>query len=224
MDRFVRYWSSPTDAVRIGFDSPVESAGDFHEEAATKRRNGKDGWPALDRALACCSLQEANLLVICPASSLDDACLLKRLRDSGARVIILDSPMLTKDALDALVWAAEKKTKYMVERSRTGLQLAKRNGVKLGNPQNLSNRVAGSRRGIEQRKRKADERAIRVGPRIETLCNEGCSYRTIAHELERQLVATERGGAWTAAQVIRVLARMRSLRNQPADVAIRKID
>lgn len=212
--RLVHYYASPDASSSVGSDlSRSENAGDFRETTAQRRDHQE--LRELERALICCHLHEASLRVVCPVEWLDDARFLKRFRGAGVPVAILDSPVLADNALDSLIWAAERRHEHISERTRAGLRLAKRNGVKLGNARNLSNRAEGSRRGVKRRKQNADERAARAGPLIETLRSQGCTYRTIAHELQRQSVPTERGGAWTATQVTRVLARMRSLRSQP---------
>lgn len=195
----------------------MQSAGsvdEFREVEPPTLRPRREGWPALEQALKCCAAQAASLLVVCPVAWLSDARFLERLRNAQVPVAILDSEILTEHALDALVWAAQKRTEAAAERSRIALRAAKSNGAKLGSPQNLANRAEGSRRGVARRQSNADERATRVKPLVEQLREQGHSYRAVANELERQHVPTERGGAWTASQVTRVLARIRSLRNQ----------
>jgi DNA invertase Pin-like site-specific DNA recombinase len=90
---------------------------------------------------------------------------------------------------------AEEERRLISERTRAGLQAARRRGVKLGNP------TLG-----RENKRAAMERANELRPILKSL--EGQSARSIAAELNRRKIATPRGLKWSAMTVIRVQRRL----------------
>ena len=81
------------------------------------------------------------------------------------------------------------------ERTRAGLQAARKRGVRLGSA------TIG-----RDNKRAADQRAKALSPILKSL--EGQSARSIATELNRRKIATPRGLKWSAMTVIRVQRRL----------------
>ena len=94
---------------------------------------------------------------------------------------------------------AEEERRLISERTRAGLQAARRRGVKLGNP------TIG-----RDNKRAAMQRAKELRPILKSM--EGQSARAIAAELNSRKIATPRGLKWSSMTVIRVQRRL-GLRN-----------
>jgi len=90
---------------------------------------------------------------------------------------------------------AEQERRMISERTRAGLQAARKRGVRLGS----------STIGRENRKA-ALQRAKELRPVLKSL--EGQSARAIAVELNRRKIATPRGLKWSAMTVIRVQRRL----------------
>jgi len=90
---------------------------------------------------------------------------------------------------------AEQERRMISERTRAGLQAARRRGVKLGNP------TIG-----RENKRAAEQRAKALRPILKSL--EGQSARSIAAELNKRKIETPRGLKWSAMTVIRVQQRL----------------
>jgi DNA invertase Pin-like site-specific DNA recombinase len=90
---------------------------------------------------------------------------------------------------------AEQERRMISERTRAGLQAAKRRGVRLGSA------TIG-----RDNKRAAQERAKALRPVLKSL--EGHSARSIATELNKRRIATPRGLKWSAMTVIRVQRRL----------------
>jgi DNA invertase Pin-like site-specific DNA recombinase len=95
------------------------------------------------------------------------------------------------------------------ERTKAALAAAKARGVKLGNYwKNPILPPDAGKLGNAAMKRKADARAADIAPIIAELQAGGAtSLRAIASGLNERGVPTPRGGIWSAAQVMRVLAR-----------------
>ena len=78
--------------------------------------------------------------------------------------------------------------------------------MRLGNRTNLTEAAS---RGASANRAEADAFAANVRPVIESIRETGvASARGIAAELNARRVATARGGAWSAVQVSRILARV----------------
>jgi DNA invertase Pin-like site-specific DNA recombinase len=90
---------------------------------------------------------------------------------------------------------AQEERRMISERTRAGLQAARRRGVKLGNP------TLG-----RDNKRAAMRRAKELRPILASLQDQ--SARAIAAELNKRKIATPRGLKWSAMTVIRVQRRL----------------
>jgi len=90
---------------------------------------------------------------------------------------------------------AEQERRMISERTRAGLQAARKRGVRLGS-QTIG----------RQNKRAAEQRAKTLRPIFKSM--EGQSARGIAGELNKRKIATPRGLKWSAMTVIRVQRRL----------------
>jgi len=90
---------------------------------------------------------------------------------------------------------AEQERRMISERTRAGLQAARKRGVRLGS-QTIG----------RQNKRAAEQRAKTLRPIFKSM--EGQSARAIAAELNKRKIATPRGLKWSAMTVIRVQRRL----------------
>lgn len=100
---------------------------------------------------------------------------------------------------------AEKERAMISARTKAALASRVGKGI-LGNRTNL---IEASAKGASTNRAEADAFAANVLPVIESIRTAGItSLRGIAAEMNTRRVATARGGAWTAAQVQRVLSRV----------------
>ena len=90
---------------------------------------------------------------------------------------------------------AQEERRMISERTRAGLQAARRRGVKLDNP------TLG-----RDNKRAAMQRAKALRPILQSMA--GQSARAVAAELNRRKIETPRGLKWSAMTVIRVQRRL----------------
>src|SRR4029453_13097582 len=97
---------------------------------------------------------------------------------------------------------AQHEREQISARTQAALAAAKARGVKLGKPENLSNRRAGSARGNGVKTAKAAARAQDLAPVIEEMRTAGAvSLQELADGLNARGVPAARGGAWSAGQV-----------------------
>ena len=100
---------------------------------------------------------------------------------------------------------AEKERALIAQRTKAALQAKKAAGAQLGNRTNLGE---ASKAGAASNARDADAFAANVLPIITSIRAAGTtSHRAIAETLNVRAVRTARGGAWSAVQVGRILAR-----------------
>jgi DNA invertase Pin-like site-specific DNA recombinase len=105
---------------------------------------------------------------------------------------------------------AQKERESISERTKAALAAAKARGVKLGNPKGAAH-IAGryQKEAVAAVKAGADERAKGLASTIAGIRAAGVtSANAIAAELNRQEIATPRGGKWSARSVLNVLARL----------------
>lgn len=110
---------------------------------------------------------------------------------------------------------AEHEREAISARTKAALAAAKRRGVKLGTPRNLTNRARriGTRKSAGSREAQAMQRAKDLAATItEVRSNGATSLREIARDLDERDIPTPRGGRWTAAQVRRLLHRIDRMR------------
>jgi DNA invertase Pin-like site-specific DNA recombinase len=103
---------------------------------------------------------------------------------------------------------AEKERNLISQRTKVALAAAKARGQVLGGDRGGRNTQAIREAGAAAMKSKADERAADVAPLIAELQAAGAaSLRAIADGLNDRGITTPRGGAWSAVQVQRAMAR-----------------
>jgi DNA invertase Pin-like site-specific DNA recombinase len=160
--------------------------------------------PKLDAALAACKKHKAKLIVAKLDRLSRNVGFIHKLIGSGVEVLFADLPELNgamgKFMLITMANVAELEAGLISERTKAALKAAKARGVKLG------------RHGAEvlapKFKEEALQRAKHLQPIITSLRGEGYSMARIATELNRQRVATPRGGRWDHSSVRNVLQRI----------------
>lgn len=166
--------------------------------------------PQLQRALAHCRLAGARLLVAKLDRLTRDVGFLAALQKAGVvSFVAADMPEAGELETQLLTVVAGNELRRISERTRAALQAAKARGVVLGKPENLANQAEGSRRGNAVKTAKADDYARMVSQWIEDAREAGItSARGVASWLNERGIRAPRGGDWSAAQVMRVVARM----------------
>ena len=167
----------------------------------------RDNRPRLSEAMALCRLHGATLVIAKLDRLSRDAAFLLNLQKAGVRFVAADMPEANELVVGIMAVVAQTERKMISARTKAALAAAKARGVRLGKPENLSNREAGQVRGRAQQARRVEERAQDLAPMIARVRAEGAvSLRQIAAALNVRSIPAARGGAWSAAQVRRVLA------------------
>jgi len=187
-------------------------AGEFVEvESGTAKGDNR---PELDKALACCRVMGATLVVANVSRLTRNPDFMSRLVQAGVEVRFCDLPQIEVPAgkfmLRQMLAVAELEAGLISERTKKALAAAKARGVKLGGDRGNLPAVSGKGRSISisERQDKAMRRAADLAPIITDLHATGMvSLRQIAAGLNARGIPAARGGSWSAAQVKSVIER-----------------
>jgi DNA invertase Pin-like site-specific DNA recombinase len=177
-------------------------------EVESGRNNGR---VELQRALAACRLHRACLVIARLDRLSRNASFLLSLRDAGVEFVAADLPGADRTTVGIMAMVAENEAEAISARTKAALAAAKRRGVTLGTPANLTNKARrqGTAASSHARAASATERARDLAPIISDLRRDGAvSLRQIAAGLNAQGWTTARGCSWKSAQVERILARL----------------
>lgn len=166
-------------------------------EVESGRKNDR---PQLAQALKTCKQTGATLVIAKLDRLARNVHFISGLLESGVKFVAVDMPEADRTFLQMAAVFAEWEARKISERTKSALKAAKERGVRLGSP----TPQAGSSKGIEAIKSKAQQYAERVAPIVkDIIAKTGSSnLRDIAQALEARGVKTARGNtAWHASQV-----------------------
>lgn len=126
-------------------------------------------------------------------------------------IVALDFPELDRRSLPALIAVARRVGGWRSEQIRLGQDKARKRGIAIGSPKNLSKASAnlGRRIGRQVSRRKARIFAQSLSSTIGELQRSGItSANGIAKALNARNIPARLGGRWSAKQVQRVLSRL----------------
>jgi DNA invertase Pin-like site-specific DNA recombinase len=166
--------------------------------------------PVLADAIKACRLYGAKLVIAKLDRLSRNAHFLLGLKEAGVDFVCADMPSANRLTVGIMAMVAEEEGRMISARTKAALAAAKRRGVQLGGYNKNPKLTAKARKaGQEANARKAAERAADLAPVISELQAAGkTSLRAIAEGLNERGIPTARGtGSWSAAQVMRVMAR-----------------
>ncbi|QFT74016.1 recombinase family protein [Ruegeria sp. THAF33] len=180
-------------------DEPYEVIGEF-----TDVLSGADNErPELTKAITLAKQTGAELLVAkLDRLSRKVSFIATLMDDKKLSLRVASMPHADKFQLHVYAALAEQEREFISKRTKAALQAAKARGQKLGGV-----RDATMKRN-EAVKANAAARAEKLRGLVLPLRDAGRSLREIAGELDKAGVATARGGAWSAAQVKRIIERL----------------
>jgi len=218
--RFISYYRVSTESQRasgLGLEAQERAVVDYVArtggriiDSVTEVESGKrNDRPQIAEALRLCRVHKATLLIAKIDRLARNVAFVSTLMESGLDFVAVDFPQATPLTIHILAAMAEFERQQISNRTKAGLESARRRGVRLGKPENLSNRQLGSARGVTVRKAQADSRARDIAPEVAALQAEGATtLRALAAGLTAKGVKAPRGGDWSAIQVSRELKRL----------------
>lgn len=185
-------------AAVAAFCEPTES---FTEVESGKRHHNR---PQLALAIATCKRLKATLIVAKLDRLARNVAFVSALMESGIDFIAVDNPNATRLTVHILAAVAEDEARRISERTKAALAAARRRGVTLGKPENLTSGAI--RLGNTANVAAANQHKDRVRGAAEKLRTRGYSLAQIAATLTGNGVLTRRKKAWTPTAVMRLLA------------------
>jgi DNA invertase Pin-like site-specific DNA recombinase len=168
--------------------------------------------PKLKEALAACQRTGSTLLIAKLDRLSRNVAFIANLIDSGVKFVAVDMPQATEFTIHILSAVAQHERKMISRRTKEALQAAKARGVKLGSPQNLTEKARrkGRAMGVEALKKGSIEFATKRYSEIRAWRDQGLSLRAIAAKLNQENTLTARGkvGSWTPQAVKNVMVRV----------------
>jgi len=177
-------------------------------EIESGKRNDR---PELERAMQCCRVYGAKLVIAKLDRLSRDAHFLLGLEKAGIDFVAADMPSANRLTVGIMAMVADEERRMISARTKAALAAAKRRGVKLGG---FRTGAAITRKAQEAGRaalsNRADQRASDLRPLIAGFRADGMtSLADIARALTEKRVPTARGnGAWSAVQVARLLDRL----------------
>lgn len=171
--------------------------------------------PVLASALDRCLDEGAVLLIAFAGELVTNVPSLRRLAHCGVKLRAADLPALTETVIPELLEVALYRRMQVGRRVRWGLELARRQGRKVGSEFRLRPESAAKGRqcGSRERRAAADRFARKMYPEVASHLSSGLSLNAIARLFNAQGVrsASGRTGVWTAAAVRNLIQRARML-------------
>lgn len=161
--------------------------------------------PQLLAAIQFCK-QKGSMLLIAKLDRLTrNVAFVFTLRDSGVEFVCADMPDANTLTIGVMATMAQYEREIIGERTRKALAEKKRQGISLGNPENLTPSAIVKSRQIRQLNARQHENNRRAGVLARSLLQAGVSWTQIANTLNEHGFLTRRGKLFRAVQVQRVV-------------------
>ena len=217
-NKFVSYYRVSTarqgksglglDAQKYAVEEYLNTVGASLINEFTEVESGKiNNRTELLKALTCCRIHGATLLIAKLDRLSRNAAFLLTLRDSGVNFKCTDMPDANALTVGIMAVIAQDERERISQRTKAALRVAKARGVKLGGDRgNIHLHAArGAQNSLEVRRNKAKERQLDLMPEVQRIVDGGIvSASGIARELNQLNILTARGGKWSATQVQRL--------------------
>jgi len=168
--------------------------------------------PKLGEALHLCRITGATLVIAKLDRLSRNAAFLLTLRDSGVKFVAADMPDANSLTVGVLALIAEHERESISKRTKEALAVAKRRGIKLGNPNGaraIKRAKRGNRAALATIRQRAANHANQLRPDVQDIQKAGVTTLAgIANELNARGINTPRGANWHASSVRNLLARL----------------
>lgn len=175
---------------------------EFTEVETGKGSNALTKRPELQKAIAYAKKNKATLVIAKLDRLARNVHFIAGLLESGADFVAADMPEADRAMIQMMSVFAELEARRISERTKAALAQAKKNGVKLGNPQ-LAETLNKPR--IE----KANEFAEGMRSILTGFKAQGMTQRAMLAELSRMGFKTPRGKEWSLLQLQNTLKRLK---------------
>lgn len=168
--------------------------------------------PKLKQAIKHCKQNGTTLLIAKLDRLSRNASFILNLKDelqqANVEFIACDMPQANTLTLGIMAVMAQHEAEIISERTKAGLAEAKRRGVELGNPENLTDEAREKAHASISRKARTDQSVRHAFHFIKPLRDRGLSYGKIADQLNSEGYKTRTGKDFHAIQVQRIYKRL----------------
>lgn len=169
--------------------------------------------PQLKEAIKHCKQNGTTLLIAKLDRLSRNASFILNLKDdlneSNVEFIACDMPQANTLTLGIMAVMAQHEAEIISERTKAGLAEAKRRGVQLGNPENLTDQAREKAHESIRTKARNDQVVRHAFHFIKPLRDQGVTYAEIAIRLNLEGYKTRRGKDFHAIQVQRIYQRLK---------------
>ena len=211
MKKYVAYYRVSTQKQGVsglGLEAQKESVRNFigdnellaeYKEVESGRKNYR---PKLYEAIEFAKEEEATLVIARLDRLSRNAAFTMALRDSGVDFVAADIPGANTLTIGVLALVSQTEAERISKNTKAALQQLKKNGVKLGSPQNLSKK--GREKSIQVRREKAMKNDANKKAYALIKAYEGSTLWDIAKKLNQNGFTTSQGYEFTPTQVARI--------------------
>ena len=168
--------------------------------------------PELKKAIKHCKQNGTTLLIAKLDRLSRNASFILNLKDelnqANVEFVACDMPQANTLTLGIMAVMAQHEAEIISERTKAGLAEAKRRGVQLGNPENLTDDARKKAHASISKKARNDQTVRHAFHFIKPLREQGISYNQIADELNTEGYKTRTGKDFHAIQVQRIYKRL----------------
>lgn len=161
----------------------------------------------LIKALKQCK-QDKAILIIAKLDRLSrNIAFIFQLRDSGVDFVCCDIPQANTMTIGIMAILAQQERELISERTKKALAEKKKQGVKLGKPEHLTDKARLNSIKTREIKANTNDNNVRALAHIILLKDKGHNYSEIANELNNNNFMTSKGKRFTAKAVTRLYYR-----------------
>lgn len=215
MSNYVTYFRVSTNKQDYGIEAQKDCVAHFIKSRKakavatfTEKESGKNNFrPELLKAIAQAKETNTTLLIAKLDRLSRNASFIMTLRDTGVNFTCCDMPEANTLTIGIMAVMAQDERERISRRTKDALAVLKKRGVKLGKPENLTNKARIKAVEAIKANAKLNPNNQRATGYIKALRKEGKSYRDIAEVLNSEGFKTSKEKQFNAIQVQRLAVR-----------------
>lgn len=224
MEKYIAYYRVSTQkqgTSGLGIEAQKSSVSRFlnqesillHEftDIESGKRNDR---PNLLLAIEACKKENAILLIAKLDRLSRNVGFIYTLKESRVKFKCCDMPDANSVTIGIMAVLAQEERERTSQRTKDALAELKRQGIKLGSPENLNDKAREKGLRVRQQNALQDENNRKATALICSLRNEGKSFYNITQQLNNVGFKTRRGNAFTQVQVKLLFEREQNLQKK----------
>jgi DNA invertase Pin-like site-specific DNA recombinase len=196
----------------LGIDAQKTSVHSFAKDAIlaefTEVESGKnDNRTELKKAIQLAQTTNSTLIIAKIDRLSRNLTFISNLMDSKVKFLAVDMPEANEFTIHIFAALAQQERKVISTRTKSALAEKKKQGVKLGKPENFTNYARLKGNAVCTEKSRANENNKKAGAMAKLLFNNGLNFSQIANELNKNGFKTAKNSTFQAIQVQRIMQK-----------------